>query len=141
MLSSVTPSTRVHADPERTRPNGAASPCRGTRSQVQTTPPCSCGVPKHTYCPTGRLSKDSVPVSKKHRTECARVVLSGEWSGEQPIIPIREQVRFWKPLVDEPSMGDTGPYPERTSPSGASWLRSQPTSRVSVPDLTYTKSK
>ena len=41
----------------------------------------------------------------KNRTECARIVLAGKWSGSSPEIPMAEQLGYWKPQMVTASAG------------------------------------
>lgn len=41
-----------------------------------------------------------------NRQRCAKTVLSGDWEKEPPVVPIREQEAFWRPLMETPSKSD-----------------------------------
>ena len=53
---------------------------------------------------------------KSSRTGCARVVLAGQWAEADSTLPIREQVSFWKPLMETPSKLDHRMPPVGTTP-------------------------
>ncbi|MEG7522155.1 MAG: hypothetical protein M3H12_03530, partial [Chromatiales bacterium] len=53
---------------------------------------------------------------KTSKTGCAKVVLEGKWNDPAPTLPMDEQLQFWKPLFETPSIEDSRDPPDGIVP-------------------------
>ena len=69
----------------------------------------------------------------KNRQRCAKTVLNGDWEKERPSLTMRDQVNFWKPLMECASHADShSPKPLR----GQCWSTVRPVTVTEVEKAT-----